>query len=60
MDKLIICKEPKHAPYGGIRIGHEAYIKLKELSKKTGLSMNRLATICLDFALERIEIEGEN
>jgi hypothetical protein len=60
LDKFVIRKEPKHTAYGGVRIGYEEYMKLNEISKKSGVSVNRLATMAIAFSLARIEIMDDN
>lgn len=58
-DKLILRKEPSSPTTGGVRIGGQEYLQLKELSERTGISVNRLATRCIRFALDRVEVEED-
>lgn len=39
-----------------IRIGEEAYNKLVKLSDDTGLSITKLATAAIDFALNKVVV----
>lgn len=41
---------------GQLRVPPDCYARIAELSRKTGMSMCRIAGQCIDFALERLEL----
>ena len=60
MPKLVIYKNSKGAePTVLSRIYIGTHAKLTQISAETGLSMTRVAQICVDYALENIEYSNE-
>lgn len=60
MPKLLIYKNSKGAePTVLTRIYVGSHTKLTQISAETGLSMTRVAQICIDYAMENIEYSNE-
>lgn len=60
MDKFVISiVSHRQAPAAGmpVRIQQNAYDRLLTVKRKTGLSMGKLITLCIDFALDRLDIQ---
>lgn len=59
-DKLILTKERATQGTKPALVETETHAKLKHLSLETGISMVKLITKCVDFALENMEIQEVN
>lgn len=42
------------------RISNKMIDQIDEISEKTGRNRNEIISLCLEFALENVEIEGDN
>lgn len=60
MAKLVIYKNSKGAePTVLTRVYVGTHAKLTQISAETGLSMTRVAQICIDYAMQNVEYSSE-
>lgn len=61
MDKVKIPRAKQKRNYGGcnIRISPEIYDKIGDIADETGRSICNVATLLLEFAVERVEVVAE-
>jgi len=60
-DKIILRRQRKRANDNmyRIRVSGEAYEAVENLAERTNMSMTEVATKLLVFAMEHVEVEGE-
>lgn len=60
MDKFIIKlpkPEPKVSGWKPVSISIDTYNKIMDLKEQTGFPPNKIIALCVDFSLERLEIQ---
>lgn len=61
MDEKLIISQKKYTEETSVvsaRLPNDLIRDLNEVAKKTGYNRNELIQICIEFALQRIEIES--